>query len=59
MELEEAITIIEDKSVFRCTARCDDESAFFVSTNGMQQTRWTRKKIFELAEIMQNKPEGM
>lgn len=59
MNIDEAIKIIEEKSVYRCTAKCDDGSAFFVSTNGMPQTLWTQKQILELAEIMKNKPKGL
>lgn len=54
--IDETIKIIEEKSVYRCTARCDDGSGMFVSTNGMPTTRWTAKKIKDLAEIMKNKP---
>ena len=57
--VEKAIKIIETKSCFRVQAQCDDGSAFFTSTNGMPTTRWTAKKIIELAEIMKHKPEGM
>lgn len=56
-DIEKAIEIIESKSVFRMSALCDDGSAFFTSTNGMPLTRWTKKKILELAEIMKTKPE--
>lgn len=56
-DVNEAIKMIEEKSVYRCQARCDDGSGMFTSTNGMPTTRWTAKKIIELAEIMKNKPE--
>lgn len=59
MDIKEAIKIIEEGTVFRCQALCEDESGTFTSTNGMPITRWTRKKIFELAEIVKTKPEGM
>ena len=57
-KIEEAIKLIEEKSVYRCQARCDDGSAMFTSTNGMPTTRWTKKQIVKLAETMKDKPEG-
>ena len=58
-DIVNAIAMIEEKSVYRCTARCDDGSAFFVSTNGMPQTLWSAKQIIELAKIMKDKPAGL
>ena len=55
--IDRAIKIIEEKSVYRCQARCDDGSGMFNSTNGMPTERWTAKKIIDLAAIMKNKPE--
>lgn len=59
MDVDEAIQIIEEKSVYRLQAADTDGGGMFTSTNGMPTTHWTKKKILKLAEIMKNKPEGM
>ena len=56
-KIDEAIKIIEEKSVFRVQAKCEDGSCMFTSTNGMPTERWTKGKIIKLAEVMKNKPE--
>lgn len=43
--LDEAIAYIEENTVYRVQAVCDDGSALFTSTNGMPTTRFTRKQI--------------
>lgn len=63
MTFDEAIEIIESKSVYRLQARVDESNGkiggMFNSTNGMPTTRWTNKQVMDLAAIVKNKPEGM
>jgi len=57
-EIEKAIKLIEEKTVYRNTT-LTDKSGFFIATNNPDGDvwEWPYKKILELAEIIKDKPK--
>ena len=57
MEIDEAIKIIEENTVYRNTT-LTDKSGFFIATNDPNGEiwEWPNKKILKLAKIVKNKP---
>lgn len=59
-EIEKAIQIIEEKTVYRNKSLTDKNGVFFAINDPEQELwEWSYKKILKLAEIAKNKPSSL
>ena len=60
MDVDEAIKLIEEKTVYRCKNR-SDKSGFFIAVNDPDGNvwEWSNRKILKLAEIVLTKPKTL